>query len=251
MVTDYTVLVRDITSLLVFLYASIYDWKSREIDPKVWIPAFIVGIGIDIYQVLKFHLNIIQVISILISLLFLGVIAVLTFILKHLGGADFLAATALIALYPYPMMRDYAFLGRYALLPPIIGVMVYYTIIVLTHLVYNTSSNLRYINELKKIPVSRYKKILFFIVARVMTIEKFKKSKFYFPVYVPNIVDRISFDVYEDDRFWKEKLSVLEDSTIIITLWGIPTVTFIGISLVIYILVGCSPLDVMLYRMLT
>jgi len=230
--------------------AGVWDWRKREIDPRLWIAPIVIGIVVNTYRALYFGISGLDVLSVMLELLFLVVIGLLVFCLRVLGGADLLALATLVALYPFPPIPYYASsisLLRYAsLLPPLLEILTYYSFAMIILLVYNVLSNLRRLRMLKRIDIPLRRKVLYLISARILTLDEFMSKRFYFPVYVPGVINRKSFNVYEDDREWRERLRGLNADYLVIACWGIPTVSFIAVSLLIYLLLRFSPLALLL-----
>lgn len=251
----YTLLLRDLIAVLILSIAGIWDWKKREIDPRLWIAPIVIGIAVNVYRVLYFGMGSLDILSVMLELLFLAVVGLLVFYLRVLGGADLLALATLIALYPFPPIPSYALslslLHCTSLLPPILEILAYYSLAMAVLLVYNVLSNLRRLRMLEHVNMSLCRKILYLVSARILTLDEFIKKRFYFPVYVPGVIDRKSFDVYEDDVEWREKLRGLNADYLVIASWGIPTVSFIAVSLLIYLLLRFSPLALLLDLVVT
>ncbi len=244
---SYALLLRDVIAALFFVIAGILDWRKREIDPKIWIPLLVVGTVVNGWRAVQLGVSELDKLSLLIGLIFVVAIAILTFGMKAIGGADFLAVLSLVALYPFPSLYAIVPLNCISALPPVIDIFVYYSMAILGLFVYNLIVNLSRLRILKSLELPLSKKILYLITARIMKVSEYLKSRFYFPIYVPGIVERKSFDVYEDDVEWKKKLQELDGDTPLIASWGIPTVTFIAVSLLIYLLLRSSPLALALH----
>ena len=251
----YILLLRDSIAISTLSIAGIWDWRKREIDPRLWIAPIVVGIAVNMYRVLYFGMRSLDILSVILELLFLAVVGLLVFYLRALGGADLLALASLIALYPFPPIPSYALslslLHATSLLPPILEILAYYSLAMAILLIYNVLSNLRRLRMLERVNMSLCRKVLYLVSARILTLDEFIKKRFYFPVYVPGIIDRKSFDVYEDDMEWRERLRGLSADYLVIASWGIPTVSFMAVSLLIYLLLRFSPLALLLGLVIT
>ncbi len=240
-------LLRDVIAALFFVIAGIYDWRKREIDPKIWIPSLIVGVVVNVWRAVQLGMSELDKLSLFVSLVFVVAVAILTFGVKAIGGADFLAVLSLVALYPFPPLYAAAPLHCMSALPPIVEIFVYYSMAMLGLFIYNIIVNLSKLRILESLELPLSKKLLYLVTARIMKVSEYLKTRFYFPVYVPGIVERKSFDVYEDDTAWRRKLQELDGDTPLIASWGIPTVTFIAVSLLIYLPLRSSPLALVLH----
>ncbi len=244
---SFALLLRDVIAALFFVIAGILDWRKREIDPKVWIPPLVVGVVVNVWRVAQLGVSELDKLSLLVGLVFVAIVAILTFGVKAIGGADLLAVLSLVVLYPFPPLYAVAPLHCISALPPIVEIFVYYSMTMLGLFIYNLIINLSRLKTLESLELPLSKKLFYLATARIMKVNEYLKTKFYFPVYVPGIVERKSFDVYEDDIEWRKKLQGLDGDTPLIASWGIPTVTFIAVSLLIYLLLRSSPLALVLH----
>lgn len=251
----HVLLLRDLVAILFMSIAGTWDWKKREIDPRLWITPVVIGIAVNMYRAFYYGVGSLDILSMIVELLFLTVVGLLVFYLRALGGADLLALATLVALYPFPPIPSYAsslsLFHSTSLLPPLLEILTYYSFAMIALLVYNVLNNLRRLRMLEHVNIPLCRKILYLVSARILTLDEFIKKRFYFPVYVPGVVNRKSFDVYEDDREWRERLRGLNANHLVIASWGIPTVSFIAVSLLIYLLLRFSPLALLLGLVIT
>jgi preflagellin peptidase FlaK len=237
--------IRVILAVITFTIAGIMDWRTREINPYIWLPTFIIGIFLGILKAVD-GLSIYQIISLTISIVIAIIVTIMVFLFRLMGGADFLAVITFISLYPYTQFTNLiAYHKKFSsiiiniyntilIMPPIITVLLIYTIVMLFFLIYNTLCNLRHVNVLNYLGLPLYKKIYFIVFHKIIDIDTLFKRRFYYPIFIPGKVDRISFNIYEDDLSWREKLKDMPKETMIIASWGIPMVTFLSISVLIY-----------------
>ncbi|ADM28263.1 peptidase A24A prepilin type IV [Ignisphaera aggregans DSM 17230] len=238
--------IKTIVLVLTFIVAGIQDWKYREISPKIWLPSMAIGILSNAYLFISMNLNdALYLISITITSIMLMIFAILSFWLKLFGGADFLALLTFSLNYPFSTMLNSLYLYirpdvnlpylLIAILPPIVIILLFYCFLVFLIIIYNIINNLINIRLLGYLKVPLYKKILYTIFYRVTYLENALRKKFYFPIYIPGYVDRITFNIDEEFDKWKEKVVDLQPNTVVVISWGLPMVTFLSISILIYI----------------
>lgn len=233
---------------IIFSIAAVMDWKTREINPYIWLPLLLIGIPLGAFRSLN-GLTVYQIISLVVSVIVVCIIAILTFLLKLMGGADFLAIASFTALYPYTLptttfsyqMHTLNFniivylLNFVLILPPILTVLLIYTLIMLLFLIHNILHNLKYVDFLKNLAIPLHRKIYFILFHRIVNIGTIFKKRFYYPIFIPGYVERNGFNIYEDDLEWRKKLQGMPWEATIVASWGIPMVTFFSISTLIYI----------------
>ena len=240
-------IINAIAAVVVFAIAAFLDWRYREIPVKLWVPPILIGFATNIIyyttyvSALTMILNLV-VLQILLSTLIVIIVGIIVFVLKLMGGADFFAVLTLCVLYPFnrflPYISAYAYFSKIAylffILPPLLHILIIYSLALVLLMILNFVSNVRYISLLK---LPKTKKTLVLLFYRVMTVEEYMNKKFYYPIYIPGLIDRLSFNIYEDDEEWKKKLQTLPKDMIIIASWGLPMITFFSIALFIYIAV--------------
>ena len=234
-------LARVVVAIATFSYTAVEDWRKRDVDPRVWIPGICVGIALSAYEAISLGLGLLMMVSVAISILVVVAFAIAVFALRAMGGADFLAMACLASLMPYPFLFVRGILGQ-SLVPPLLHILFYSALLSLAPVIANVMHNLKRKELLDELNLPKFKKIKFMLIAKVMTLDEFEKKKFYYPLYVPGIVDRSSFDIEEDDRAWVEKLRSC-GARIVVATWGVPTVTVICVAMLIYLLLGVSPID--------
>jgi hypothetical protein len=176
----------------------------------------------------------------------------LVFIIKIIGGADFLAVASFIALYPFNRLlvlgysKNIIVLQLLFFLPPILWVLIIYSVIMISLILFNLLNNLRFHKEIKTLRVPLTNKILYTLFCRFMYVKEYRRKKFYYPVYVQSIISRVSFNIYEDDEVWKQRLSNIPDNLVIVVSWGIPMITFMSLAVATYLILY-NTLLLMLY----
>lgn len=230
-------------AILTFVVAGVFDWRNREVDPRIWIAPIVVGIIFNFFYItFQAYDKTILLFQIGIAAFFVLTIAILVFVVNLLGGADFMAISTFVALYPFNRLAiaKSVVLGNrcvflFNLFPPVLWLLAIYSMIMLFIIIRNVIHNLFVYRSIKEMRIPIHKKVFYMAFNRFMTVDEYMRKRFYYPVYVPGVVDRVTFDIYEDDADWKKKLGVLPKDTIIVVSWGIPMVSFLSISATIYI----------------
>lgn len=230
-------------TMLTFIVAGVSDWRSREVDPRIWIAPIVVGIIFNFFYItFQAYDKTILLLQIGIAIFFVLTIAILVFAVNLLGGADFMAISTFVSLYPFnrlAIVKSIILRNRYVFLfnlfPPVLWLLAIYSIIMLFIVIRNVICNLFVYRGIKEMKIPIHKKVFYMVFNRFMTIDEYMRKRFYYPVYVPGVVSRVTFDIYEDDIDWKKKLETLPKDTVIVVSWGIPMVSFLSISAIIYI----------------
>lgn len=80
------------------------------------------------------------------------------------------------------------------------------------------------------------RKMLHYILfGKIVKVEDLQAKRFYYPIYIPNVIERLTFNVEEDDAYWSNVLKKLPPDTTIVVTWGIPMVTLISIAIFLYV----------------
>ena len=238
---DPLLALRDAIALATFIYAGFRDWKEREVDPRVWIPAMVAGGCINGYELWLRGVDPITFVSLVLTGLFVAVFAIAVFLFRAMGGADFLAIASMALLYPYPSTCLFS-LTTSSPIPPVLSILSYAVLALIAIVIANLVANARRAHILDEMGIRGSKKLRFLLTARVMTVEELERKRFFYPIYVPGLIDRATFDVEEDDRAWIPKLRESGAKYVVAT-WGIPTVTLFAVALVLYVLLGRSIID--------
>jgi len=244
-------LVASAITVATFTLAGILDWRWREIPPALWIAPIIFGIFVNVLHHFSHYGNCVdtlceyvfqfQLFQLILSLILLCVIGILVFAIKILGGADFLAIASFTAVYPFNRLSILTYLKSNTLLqvffflPPILWILTMYSITMIFLILFNLLNNLKFYREIASLEVPLLSKILYVLFCKFMYMKEYRKKRFYYPVYVQSIVNRISFNIYEDDEEWKKKLSNVPDDSVIVVSWGIPMITFMSLAITVYI----------------
>uniref|UniRef100_A0A7C2VD73 Uncharacterized protein n=1 Tax=Ignisphaera aggregans TaxID=334771 RepID=A0A7C2VD73_9CREN len=241
-------------TIVTFGYAAISDWIKREINPLVWVPSIVLGIAINTVVIRYFFTNMPQygdlfklhlILSLGVSAVFIVLSIFLSFVLGLMGGADVLALASFTSLYPanteiiYLILSKIGFIGFNSnvllFLPSIVLILLSYSIILLGIVITNVVYNAMHREHLRKLALPLRKKILYFIIGRFVNVRDINTKRFYYPIYVPGVVERVSFNVDEDHHLWIERLRSLDPETVIVCTWGIPMVTLISIPVFLYV----------------
>lgn len=250
------VVLKIVSILITFGYAAISDWIKREIKPIIWIPSIIIGIIINLYlyifsDLLKQVENFVKIhicISLVVSATMIVLMMILSFVFKFVGGADVMALISFSSIYPSNLELLYKVLANsfsrnlviLLMLPPILLVFMIYTATTIITIVINILLNIPRINEVKKYRLSLIKMMIYITLGRVMKVKEFLLKRFYYPLYIPGVIERLFFDIDEEYQIWIERLRTLDPETIIIVTWGMPMVTLIAIAIYIYVIVYLS-----------
>ncbi|MEM4040549.1 MAG: hypothetical protein QXM83_01880 [Ignisphaera sp.] len=250
------VILKCIVSYVVYSYAAFSDWIKREINPLVWIPPIVFGIAINVTSIKNIgnHIKIVYTsfvelhlyLSIVLSILMILLLSVLSFVLGLIGGADVLCTIAFISMYPsnielLVLAQNLNYLSNsdtlllILFLPPIVIIFILYSLIVFTYMIYNVVYNIIHVKELKKHQITLRKMLHYILFGKIVKVENLQAKRFYYPIYIPNVLERLTFNVEEDDTYWINVLKKLSPDTTIVVTWGIPMVTLISIAIFLYV----------------
>ncbi|MEM3383472.1 MAG: A24 family peptidase C-terminal domain-containing protein [Nitrososphaerales archaeon] len=89
--------------ILMLIYASYSDWKTREVDDKLWIISSFIGITINLID-LSFQFEIKLLMLVIISISLISLISFIFYYIGFFGGADMKALIAIALIIPvyYP-----------------------------------------------------------------------------------------------------------------------------------------------------
>ncbi|MEM1559927.1 MAG: hypothetical protein QW775_02065 [Ignisphaera sp.] len=246
-----------VLTLMVFGYAAFCDWIKREINPLIWVPPIIIGIALNAILTKHYldlnipsqNLDIIKLhtfLSLAVSIVIITISAILSFILGLLGGADVLALATFVSLYPsnLELMHKVTWGQLYVrneifalfFLPPIVIIFFVYLFIMLGLIVANVIHNIANKDLLRCLRLPLQKKIFYVLFGKTVKVRDISLKKFYYPIYVPNLLERATFNINEDYELWIEKLRKLDPDLVIVVTWGTPMVTFTAIGILIYAL---------------
>ncbi|NPA96232.1 MAG: hypothetical protein GXO32_01355, partial [Crenarchaeota archaeon] len=145
-----------------FVYAGVEDWRKRDISPWTWAPGIVAGVVLSTMEGLVIYPRIIVVLSALVSGIIVGAFAAAVFLLRAMGGADFLAVACLACLLPYPLFFIRGLLGR-SIVPPLLHILLYSSILSIVPLLANVIHNIRRRNVLDSLGLPKWKKLRYFL----------------------------------------------------------------------------------------
>lgn len=93
-------MIKIIIALVILIYASLLDWKYREIDDKSWLSMFFLGIIFLFHDYFKFKsLNLIKIYFFSIAIAF--ILAVFLYYSGLMGGGDGKILIGIASMFPY------------------------------------------------------------------------------------------------------------------------------------------------------
>lgn len=249
-----TIAVKYLMTSIIYSYAAISDWVKREIPPLVWVPHMAIGIPLNIFitrhlmelnqlqhrMIIESHL----ILSIVISVMLIISVSILSFVLNLIGGADVLALASFACMYPSNIeimvlvVEKNVFINKIAqlllFLPPLASVLIIHMLIIAPYMLFNITYNIIHVDRLREFKLSLQKKLMYILFGKITKVKNIANKKFYYPIYVPGIIERVVFNVDEDYSVWMKRLEGLPPEATIVVVWGIPMVFFITISILIY-----------------
>jgi len=248
-------ILRDVSAISAYVFASVTDLKSREVEPKIWIFPALIGVANTILEVyagismLKLPLTLV---SIVVDLIVVSSVAAMVF-LRLMGGADLLAVSVFVMLYPFynsrsvianTVMRS----SSGALLPPLLDVVFISFLIAMFYTVINSVHNLIKLKQFRgAIDVDIISRLIYLSAGRFVTVRDYcsNRIRFCYPLYVRNRVARRTFDVNEDFSEWQRIICSQEakPDELIVCEVGVPYVTLLGVAIIIFIFTDIRPLN--------
>ncbi|MDT7888410.1 MAG: A24 family peptidase C-terminal domain-containing protein [Desulfurococcales archaeon] len=220
---------------------SYVDVRTREIDPRIWLPFLVVGLVLSIYRfsldpagfVVYLGLSMVPPL-VLLSMSFVGM----------MGLADPIAMALVSLLVPRP------FVG--SILPPSMVILVISSILITVFLVIPiVVLNLRNIREIWRICGSTSQTFLVYATAFPITAEKFIRTKFLYPLIYPALREgslswtcRGSFNIDEDPGTYRRSVKELMEKGLltgkerIYVTWGVPFIVFLLLGALTYPVAG-------------
>jgi len=255
-------ILRDISALLVYAFASATDLKSREVEPKIWIFPALIGAAntvLEVYSNISMLKSPLTSVSIVVNLIVVSSVAAMVF-LRLMGGADLLAVSVFVMLYPFynsrsvvanTVMRS----SSMALLPPLLDVLFISFLIVMFYTVINAMRNLIKLKQFREvIDADIISRLTYLLAGRFVTLRDYcsNRVKFCYPLYVRNRVARKTFDVNEDFSEWQRIICSQEakPDELIICEVGVPYVTLLGVAIIVFITTDIRPLNQIIMTML-
>ncbi len=221
-------------------HTSYLDIRDREVDPVIWVfysPLIVFGF-LNFHYLNLFLFGYSYVISSIVIIVF--------YYLSLLGGADlFLLLILNLANAHIETLFGNSFLIREGIEPLIVLIysLLPVTIAGIANMIRNYPRTPRCFDTKKK--------LLLAFSGKQMTVDKFLKSKFVFPLTEVdpkgNKNVRLSFSIEEDDAEWRQKYSELLEKGIlrgdekIWVAWGVPVIPFILLGYTLLLIVGFPP----------
>jgi len=255
-------ILRDVSAFLAYVFASATDLKSREVEPKIWIFPALIGAAntiLEVYANISMLKSPLTLVSIVVNLIVVLSVAAMVF-LHLMGGADLLAVSLFVMLYPFynsrsviadTVMRS----SSEALLPPLLDVVFISFLIVMFYTTINAVHNLVKLKQFRgTINVDSVSRLIYILAGRFVTVRDYcsNRVKFCYPLYVHNKVMRRTFDVNEDFSEWQRIICSQEAKSdeLIVCEVGVPYVTLLGAAIIIFIVTDIRPLNQIVMSML-
>lgn len=245
-----------IVALIMLIITSYMDLRTREVDPRVWIP-FAVAAAVLIIVRIYSHWDPGYLAYLLLSMIPPAILFILG-LLRMMGLADPIALAIVSLLIPAPPPD--------LILPPSMVVLILASISMLLLLVLPMLFiNIPRLSLISKRCGSKYLVVLITLTGFPVSVERFLGSKFLYPLIYPLLsgdgvlwICRGSFEIEEDPRAHREAISMLlekgyiDREEIIYVTWGVPYIVFILLGVLLYPL-AAKPIESLiedLYRWL-
>jgi preflagellin peptidase FlaK len=224
-------------ALAMLAITSYIDVKTREIDPRIWLPFILVGVALAIYRVELDPRT--APLYIAISMISPAVLLAMSLV-GMMGLADPIAMAIVAILIPQPPGN--------LVLPPSLVILAISTVLMLVGLVIPISIlNLRSIGEIRRYCRSLYKAAIVCMTGFPIKAERFIATRFLYPLIYPSLENesiiwrcRESFDINEDPGVYRGTIreliekSFLKGSERIYVTWGVPYILFILLGTALY-----------------
>ncbi len=236
-------------AVIVMAVTAIMDIKTREVNPRVWVVAIVVGMALMVYEMSKVAFTFF-LIYMLLSLTPLP--ALVYMMLKGgFGGADVFAYLFLSLTLPYSVIIG-------TVLPVPLVVLFYATLVMLPTSLFRLIKNLtsrEFREHLNSRGIRGKTKLSMLISGKLVSIEEYLNMKFWYPLEKVKesregvtFEARSRFDVEEEDVEHKKKLKELMEtgkllpSEKIVVSYGIPFLVNMFVGLLLVILIKDIPL---------
>ncbi len=227
-----------IVALIMLVITSYMDLRTREIDPRVWIPFIIAAIVITVLRI-YFHWDQVFLIYMLLSMMSPAILFVLG-LFGMMGLADPVALALVSLLIPTPPPG--------LVLPPSMVILVLASISMLFLLALPMLViNIPRLGDISRRCGSRHLVVLVALTGFSISVKRFLGSKFLYPLIYPSLdegkitwICRGSFNIEEDPKAHREAIARLleegyigEEDIIYVT-WGVPYIVFILLGVLLY-----------------
>lgn len=196
---DIIAIVRSLTLILTYTFASYYDIKTREVPDKLWIAPITIGVPILIYDVM-YNASLHNIVFTSLSVILSALLAIILFYQGFFGGADakaIICAGILMPRYPFSFQKL-----------PLIGVtplqlfsmpltiLANAAVLTLTlpiiFLIKNVLWKVKHKELFNGIQSSMLKKMLMLLIGyKIETSEFIRKLDFYHPLEYPRKLDKV------------------------------------------------------------
>ncbi len=225
-------------------YTSWLDFRTREVEPKIWLLFGIPVLLLTVYELLFLNELIYIIIMILGIVIVVGVVGAFYYI-GLIGGGDLFALLVITLAHPWNPLYTILTNTVNTQLPFVMSVIVYASIgtFLLTP-IYLVNNLLKEKEELARVP--RKYRILYAVTAAPVKISVLLKKRFWYPLERPWSEKRYKtyFDVEEEDEDIRktiirelEKGSLSSEQKLWST-YGLPFIIFITIGYVISMVGG-------------
>lgn len=229
-------------AVAMLLVTSYMDLKTREIDPRIWIPFGVIAIALIVVRLYAGDESM-GSLYILLSLIAPGVLLALSLV-GMMGFADPIAMLVVSLLIPSPPPG--------LLIPPSMFILVLSSLSMLFSLVIPISIyNIKYLQMIRRICGSIYLTAVIAATGVAISIERFERTRFLYPLVYPERhgdsirwVCRASFNIDEEPGTHRARIRALveegfvDKSEKIFVTWGVPYILFILIGVVLYPIVA-------------
>ena len=232
-----------IIAILMLTITAYMDIRTREIDPRIWIPFIVIGIAFTSIKIYLGHLEPLYLALNMIAPLMIAILGIQGMI----GFADFFALLAISLLITSPLDNS-------SVIPPsIIILLLTNLIVVIGSIIPFTVLNIKHYKYIKSICGSTIKTLIIIATSRVISIEKYLSTSHYYPLVFPrqskdNTIDskntiwecRTSFLIDEEPEEYRKEFEymatrkIIDPKTRIAVAWGIPYIIFILIATALY-----------------
>jgi len=224
-------------AIVMLAITSYIDLRTREIDPKLWLPFLAFGVALAAYRSLEdpgsfaIYLGLSMVAPAILLILSLS---------GMMGLADPIALALVALLIPEPPEGLF--------LPPSMVVLALSSMLMVALLIAPLSIlNLANHGEIRKACRSLYTSILVHMTGFPISIKRFSNTKFLYPLIYPKLegssivwICRGSFNIDENPRSYREEITSLVERGLlsggerIYVTWGVPYILFIFIGVALY-----------------
>lgn len=227
-------------AIVMLLVTSYMDLKTREIEPRIWIPFGVIAIALIVARVYAGDESI-NYLYILLSLIAPAILLALSLV-GMMGLADPIAMLIVAILIPTPPPG--------LLIPPSMFILALSSLSMLFTLVIPISIyNIKYLQMIRRICGSLYLTIVIATTGIAIPIERYERTRFLYPLIYPEKqkhedsirwICRASFNIDEDPGEHRTRIKALAETGLIkkeekiFVTWGVPYILFVLIGTILY-----------------